>query len=824
MKLRDYQQRAIDQLYAWFSAGNEGNPCLVLPTGSGKSHIVAALCKDAIQNWPDTRVLMLTHVKELIEQNAEKMRQHWPNAPMGIYSASLGQRTMGEPITFAGIQSVRNRADQIGHVDLVVIDECFVSGTKISTPKGSVDIDKVRCGDLVFNARGVGSVESISCRSVLDTFIVELDNGRQFECTGNHSIFTERGWKKTEELEVGEGVFSVEDMSRLWERVQTLGEDWRQRESEVRDAGGIMGKAELLLCQVCKEIEPDDFGRTSKEENKGDIEANQASAYQAWRKRAITSFASFGITSCARGRVGCGIFDQDKCWASERCLSKLLQSGHLLPGEDGLHRTRRRNSYESSKERHRHEEGSVSCRARVASVSRVKRESPVLVFNLQVSGHPSYFANGVMAHNCHLVSHKDEGGYRTLIADLQAINPALRVVGLTATPYRLGHGMITDKPAIFDALIEPVAIEELVSRGYLCTLRSKVTKERLETTGLHKRGGDYIEAEMQAAFDTQAHNASVVQEVIALAGERKSWLFFCSGVDHAEHVRDELILNGVVAECVTGKTPKSERERILMEYKRGEIRALTNANVLTTGFDHPGIDLIAMLRATMSPGLYVQMAGRGLRIAEGKQDCLVLDFAGVVQAHGPITAVEPPGRASTQEADKMPPVKECPECGELVAPAVRVCPACGTAFPEPERKPLVLRQDDIMGINSMRMDVQHWRWRVHVSRTSGKEMLAVTYYPENMAAAAVTEYLTVLHEGYAGDKAILTLHNMAYQSGALIEPEYSLQDVVDVMNESNAPHEIEYRKDGKFYRVIARHFPGNPDDERRHPVFAQAAE
>lgn len=77
MILRDYQQRAIDQLYKWFDDGGKGNPCIVLPTGSGKSHVIAALCKNAIQNWPETRVLMLTHVKELIEQNAEKMRLHW---------------------------------------------------------------------------------------------------------------------------------------------------------------------------------------------------------------------------------------------------------------------------------------------------------------------------------------------------------------------------------------------------------------------------------------------------------------------------------------------------------------------------------------------------------------------------------------------------------------------------------------------------------------------------------------------------------------------------------------------------------------------------
>ena len=85
--LRDYQQRSVDMLNEWMIANN-GNPCLVLPTGAGKSHIIAALCKLYVQSWPDTRILMLTHVKELIEQNSEKLRLHWPNAPMGIYSSS----------------------------------------------------------------------------------------------------------------------------------------------------------------------------------------------------------------------------------------------------------------------------------------------------------------------------------------------------------------------------------------------------------------------------------------------------------------------------------------------------------------------------------------------------------------------------------------------------------------------------------------------------------------------------------------------------------------------------------------------------------------
>ena len=373
--LRPYQQRAIDDLYAWFRAGNEGNPCMVLPTGAGKSHIVAALCKDALQQWPETRVLMLTHVKELIVQNAGKMREHWPGAPMGIYSASVGKKQLGEPITFAGIQSIAKKAALVGHVDLVIIDEC------------------------------------------------------------------------------------------------------------------------------------------------------------------------------------------------------------------------------------------------------------------------------------HLVSHKEEGGYRTFLDALKSINPALRVIGLTATPYRLGHGLITDKPAIFDDLLESVTIAELVYKGFLSVLRSKVTELRLDVSSVHRRGGEYIESEMQDAVDTDENNRAVVSEVMALGADRKAWLFFCAGVRHAEHIRDILQERGITAECVTGATPKGERDRIISDYKAGKIRALTNANVLTTGFDYPGIDLIAMLRPTLSPGLYVQMAGRGLRIAPGKEDCLVLDFAGVVAKHGPITAVEPPKKGGSGDGE-----------------------------------------------------------------------------------------------------------------------------------------------------------------------------
>jgi DNA repair protein RadD len=525
--LRDYQQRTIDQLYAWFEAGGKGNPCLVLPTGSGKSHIVAALCKDALQNWPETRVLMLTHVRELITQNAEKMRQHWPGAPMGIYSASIGRRDLGEPITFAGIQSVRSKARELGHIDLVIIDEC------------------------------------------------------------------------------------------------------------------------------------------------------------------------------------------------------------------------------------------------------------------------------------HLVNHKDEGGYRGLLEQLKAINPAIRVVGLTATPYRLGHGLITDKPALFDALIEPVSIEELIYKGYLSTLRSKVTKAKLDVAGVHKRGGEFIESELQAAVDTDDKNQAVVQEVMALAGGRKAWLFFCAGVKHAEHIAEALRQQGVTAACVTGDTPKKQRDEMIADFKAGKLQALTNANVLTTGFDYPDIDLVVMLRPTMSASLYVQMAGRGMRVKSHTDHCLVLDFAGVVATHGPITNVQPPKKGGDGNGEA--PLKVCENCDELVHISVMVCPACQHPFPVKEAKKLQLHNDDIMGLEGQELEVTSWTWRWHTSKASGKQMLAVTYYG-SLSDGPITEYLPILHEGYAGQMALQKLLGIARSANCVNAVLYAKgHDIaIEINKQSTPPSMIEYRKDGKFFKVTRR--------------------
>lgn len=528
--LRDYQEKALSMLYAWMGA-HDGHPCVVMPTGSGKSVVIAELCRRALVEWPETRIVMLTRSVELIEQNAAKLRAVWPGAPMGIYSASAGQRQIGEPITIGGPLSVVRVTRRLGRCDLLIVDEA------------------------------------------------------------------------------------------------------------------------------------------------------------------------------------------------------------------------------------------------------------------------------------HDIAHRDEGSYRKIIKELLQVNPAMRVVGFSATPYRLGHGLITDKPAIFDALLEPASIEELVLKGFLAPLRSKITDAKLDASGVRQRGGEYIESELQAAVDTDDNNERVVREVISLAGDRRAWLFFCAGVQHAHRVADVLRRHGVAAECVTGETPKASRERIIAGFKDGRLRALTNANVLTTGFDYPDIDLIAMLRPTMSPGLYMQMAGRGMRPKSHTDHCLVLDFAGVVALHGPVTAVQPPRKAGS--GDGAAPVKVCPQCREMCSLAASICPACGSPFPKPEKPPLELRDDDIMGIALQEMPVTAWQWRVHVSRATGKPLLACTYYGA-LSDRPITEYFPVLHDGYAGQMATRQLVSIANASGADLSGAATMAGpaglayVARQMTGSAHPAQIAYRRDGKFYRVLRR--------------------
>lgn len=271
----------------------------------------------------------------------------------------------------------------------------------------------------------------------------------------------------------------------------------------------------------------------------------------------------------------------------------------------------------------------------------------------------------IIVDEAHRIPMKGDGLYRRFIADAKLNNPHVRVLGVTATPYRLDGGEICHKDHILQEIIYEANVRDLIEGGFLCRLRSKAGDATPDTSGLHIRKGEFIEKEVAALVDPLVEQA--VTEALTMLVGRKSRIWFCAFVGHACAVSEALKSRGIDAPVIHAKTSHAERDETIRRFTRGEISDLCNVNVLSEGFDAQRIDAVIMLRPTASPGLYYQQIGRGLRLHPNKADCLVLDFAGNIERHGPIDAVE---------GEKVE-LRKCPKCKELFSHATDTCPGCG---------------------------------------------------------------------------------------------------------------------------------------------------
>jgi len=288
----------------------------------------------------------------------------------------------------------------------------------------------------------------------------------------------------------------------------------------------------------------------------------------------------------------------------------------------------------------------------------------------------------ILIDEAHLIPPDGEGMYRTFLADAQTLNPQVRVVGLTATPFRLKDGPICAAGNILNHVCYEIGVKELIRDGFLSPLFSKAGKAKADTTGLHVRGGEFIPDEVEHLMDDQDLVRTACAEIVEQTRNRKACLIFAAGIGHAEHVATQLRdAHDVDVACIFGHTPDGERDRLVARFKGGELRYLVNVAVLTTGFDAPYVDCVVLLRPTLSPGLYYQMVGRGFRLAPGKADCLVLDFGGNVLRHGPVDALTLTETAQREGGEA--PAKECPQCQAVIAAGFATCPQCGYLFPPP---------------------------------------------------------------------------------------------------------------------------------------------
>lgn len=477
MQLRPYQTDAVNSIFEYFLHKN-GNPCLALPTGTGKSLVIADFVKKVLSYWPSQRILMCTHVKELVSQNADKLLAVWPDAPLGIYSAGLGKKESFAPIVFGGIDSIVNNIEDIGFRDLVIVDEA------------------------------------------------------------------------------------------------------------------------------------------------------------------------------------------------------------------------------------------------------------------------------------HRISPKDSSNYQKTFAKLREINPKMKVIGLTATPYRLGQGMITDEGLFDDICFDLTKLDDfnkLIKDGYLCPLIPKRTATQLDVSSVGISNGDYKQNELQKAVDVNEITYRAIQEVLEQGADRNCWMFFASGVEHAEHITECLQSFGISAVCVHSKMPTKQRDENIRGFKAGIHRAIVGNNVLTTGFDHPPIDLIAFLRPTTSPGLWVQCLGRGTRPFNSKNDCLVLDFSGNTARLGPINDPVIP-KKRVKSAPGEVPVKLCPKCGIYYHSSVSVCSACGYEFPRYTKLQTQASEAELIKTLEPEIrffDIDRTIYAKH-QKPGAPASLRVTYFS---GIKKFEEYVCLEHQGFARKKA-----------------------------------------------------------------------
>lgn len=372
--------------------------------------------------------------------------------------------------------------------------------------------------------------------------------------------------------------------------------------------------------------------------------------------------------------------------------------------------------------------------------------------------------NMLLIDECHLIPPTGDGMYQNLIKGIRTINRNACLIGLTATPYRTQTGYVCD--AEFGPLHEvcyEVDVARLIDEKYLCRLVSFAGEHKadLSKVKINSRG-DFAEGELSDVMCEEQLIASTVEDILTKTERRHSVLVFACSIKHAEslasRIRDK---SNSRVEMVSGETPKDVRDGIIGDFRDQKVRYLINCMVLTTGFDAPVVDCVAMVRPTVSPGLYYQMVGRGLRLSDAKSDCLILDYGENIKRHGPIDRITPvKDKRSTAEGGE-PLTKECPDCHMVMALSMKTCPTCGHVFQEQvevKHETEASNESPLSTPSEIEdLEVFDVAYCVHTKKNASPDApktMRVDYQIGTGHRDWVSEWICVEHDGVAGRKAI----------------------------------------------------------------------
>lgn len=639
--LRDYQARAL----AAVNASPSARVVCVVPTGGGKS----VIGREWVRGHVDAgrRVLMVAHRIELLTQFAAHA------ARAGVRGSVLAPGHIWDPtapLTCASVDTINARG-AVPQADAILWDECFPAGTLVD----GKPIEKIQVGDKVSAVNHTtGMVQLrrvVRSMSKIAKKLYRLTCGAtELTCTGNHPIFVKgRGYVEAKDLKAG-------DLLCLWNGVPVRNGHWTKAMVDMLEGvscpalvGDYDAHQQGSRFWEDEEEEPDGVpanSRQSLEETPGDRSRTEISRRQRARANA------------------CGESDCGGSWLeNERCSSDVHHQGHRDPyelqtgrsesGAESCHRSRRAEPLFAVQEDAGPEKGGLVTWSRLDCVARVEPSSlgGDRVYNLEVEGSHTYFANGVLVHNCH---HAVAETYAPILAAL----PTARVLGLTATPQR-GDG----KPLgdLFDDLVIGAQYSELLKAGHLVPCRVLRPEEHL--------GSDFARDPVEAWLEH--------------AGTRQGFVFARS-VEASRDIAKRLTAAGVPAANVDGGLTQRTREGRLEAFRRGEIRVLTNVHVLTEGVDIPQAEVCMLARSPNAAGTYLQMVGRVLRPAPGKTTAMLIDLPGASHVHGIPTADREyslTGRSIKTTGESL---RVCPECGNTQPSALRECESCGFRWPRKE--------------------------------------------------------------------------------------------------------------------------------------------
>ena len=412
---------------------------------------------------------------------------------------------------------------------------------------------------------------------------------------------------------------------------------------------------------------------------------------------------------------------------------------------------------------------------------------------------PDLFKNFdyIIIDECHRVSYDENSMYRKFISKMDC-----PVIGFTATYFRLGTGNIfgRDDQHLFDDVVCDWTSKErfvqLVDEGYLCPLVTEGTDYKMDTTGVRMQGGDFNLSDLAAKYDRASITETILDEVCRKGANRKQWLIFAIDINHADSIAESLNKRGIRTFVVHSKMAEYgfNRDDILKFAKEKRYQCIVNVDILTTGFDHPAIDLIVTARPTDSPVLHVQMLGRGSRIHEDKVDCLVLDFAGNLARLGPINDVKV-RVAGKGKGGGEPIMKQCPKCDLMVHASVRTCSRCGFKFPIEHGLTASAGNDVVIEQGKpvwLTVDKTEYDMKQEPGRPT---ILQVSYI---CGSKRIKEMICLEHKGWAREKAI---HWLKYR-GLPTAAKLRVSEVMQYTDFLKTPSRIRVEKKGGYINVI----------------------